>query len=244
MPLITFPWLFEKELGRIATGIDISDDLENLGLANLVLAPPSKRKQGGNLLDFDDYITQEDGLIVHRGEELDLFRQGDDSDYYGEDDYGEEDDDEEARYTSDDHLFMNGRSGEVATEFDMTRPTPEHVRGGTGVEDVVPRTVLEGLVDPQHAATIDHESRANDCHGQLVQNSLALLIDDSVQKPNPQNVHGGFGFTGNNAEDSYFPELAPLVASDSVVDDMDSGVEEVVDFEVKDSALQKLARNF
>jgi hypothetical protein len=36
MPLISFPWLFEKELGRIVTGIGTGCDLDELGLRSLM----------------------------------------------------------------------------------------------------------------------------------------------------------------------------------------------------------------
>jgi len=41
--------------------------------------------QGGGLVDVDDYIQQEDGIIVHRGEELDLFGHDGDSDDLSDD---------------------------------------------------------------------------------------------------------------------------------------------------------------
>jgi RNA-dependent RNA polymerase len=46
MPLISFPWLFEKELGRIATGIDIDYDLDELGLRSLIINESAERQAG------------------------------------------------------------------------------------------------------------------------------------------------------------------------------------------------------
>ena len=144
MPLISFPWLFEKELGRIATGIDASEDLEDLGLATLTFGELglARKSRGGGLVDMDDFIKQEDGVIVHRGEELDLFRQDIGSDSLSDD--GNLD-------VRESHDFVRGDSGELvlATEFQFQSPVPEHLRSGTGVEDVVPRTILDGFDEPR-----------------------------------------------------------------------------------------------
>lgn len=251
MPLITFPWLFEKELGRIATGIEISDDLDDLGLTSLSLDAPSKRRQGGGLVDVDDYITQEDGHVVHRGEELDLFRPGDDFD-----DFANKSD------TGEDHLMMMGRSGEavLATEFDLSNPTPEHLRGGTGVEDVVPRTELEGLVNPQYTAQLAHESQGatgtsfdNWHHAQAPRDLFGsnVTVPDSVaigQKSlldaeiDAQNI-GEEQVVDLNIKTSPPEELANLVGSSEPESEHEEPqVEEIVDIEVKDSPLEKLSR--
>ena len=92
MPLLSFPWLFEKELARIATGTEATDDIEGLGLQTLDLKGDANtsRKAAGvrggvtNAIDLDDYVQQEDGRIIHRGEELDLFRADANSDSAGE----------------------------------------------------------------------------------------------------------------------------------------------------------------
>ena len=156
MPLISFPWLFEKELGRIATGIDVAADLEDLGLTNLAFQNnqgPSRKRHGGGQVDKDDFIQQDDGVIVHRGEELDLFRQDPDSDdMIGDSDY------EEARSGHSDTM---GKSDEavLATEFQsLNTPVPEHLLGGTGVEDVVTPTQLDGLIGRQGCKNHTHES--------------------------------------------------------------------------------------
>lgn len=76
MPIISFPWLFEKELGRIATGIDTTYDLDDFGLISFLSknnTSHARERQARGEVDIEDYIQQEDGVIVHRGEELVLF---------------------------------------------------------------------------------------------------------------------------------------------------------------------------
>jgi RNA-dependent RNA polymerase len=159
MPLISFPWLFEKELGRIATG-EVAEGDEG-GVAGLGLLPrrpkgdgPSRKRGGAGEEDIDDFIQQEDGVIVHRGEELDLFRPDVESnDLSGESDY------DEARSVGVDGSYVVGESGGLVlnTVF-QAKPTPGHLLSGTGVEDVVPRTELDGFVHPREAAQHAHES--------------------------------------------------------------------------------------
>ncbi|PQE27777.1 hypothetical protein CJF31_00010029 [Rutstroemia sp. NJR-2017a BVV2] len=78
MPLISFPWLFEKELSRIATGIEAMDEFEERGFETADINKPhaqgSKRHIGMSSLPEDDVIKQENGVIIHRGEVLDLFQ--------------------------------------------------------------------------------------------------------------------------------------------------------------------------
>lgn len=139
MPLITFPWLFEKELGRIATGIEAVDDLEDLGLQPLVFNGDHSRRRNAGVTDNDDFIRQENGVVVHRGEELDLFRpEVDIEDLSGESDF-EEDLQAGAKY-------RRGESGEVVLASAFPESISELV-SGAGVEDVVPRTQLDGFID-------------------------------------------------------------------------------------------------
>lgn len=157
MPLISFPWLFEKELGRIATGMEAEDDLAGLGLLPLMLkSGQGRQRQGGGEEHLDDYIQQEDGVIVHRGEELDLFLPDIESD-----DLSGESDFEEARSAAEDGSYVVGESGEIVlnTLF-QTKPTPTHILS-TGVEDVVPRTILDGFIDPHEAAMLAHDDNSH-----------------------------------------------------------------------------------
>ncbi|TVY28830.1 RNA-dependent RNA polymerase [Lachnellula hyalina] len=143
MPLITFPWLFEKELGRIATGIEAADDLEDLGLQHLVFNGDHSRKRNAGVTNNEDFIRQENGVIVHRGEELDLFRpETDFEDLSGESDF------EETGDLQDGARYRMGESGEIV----LASAFPGSIAGsvsGAGVEDVVPRTQLDGFIDPK-----------------------------------------------------------------------------------------------
>ena len=151
MPLISFPWLFEKELARIATGIEVAEDLDIHGLKPLVLRgdPNRQRQRVGGDGDFDDFIQQDDGVIVHRGEVLDLFHPDVESeDLSGESDF------EEARLL---HSLAQAQSGEVALGSPYKpEPVLDHPLSGTGVEDVVPQLKLDGLTDPRATARLAH----------------------------------------------------------------------------------------
>lgn len=179
MPLISFPWLFEKELARIATGIEVGDDLDAQGLRPLVLKGDRNqhRKRGaGGDIDFDDFIQQEDGVIVHRGEILDLFRPDVDS----EDLSGESDFDEARRV----HSMALDRSGEAVT---VTSFDPElaldHFLSGTGLEDVVPQIKLDGLRDPREIARFAHASSggSGDEHLQVTTSQASSINDDTAR---------------------------------------------------------------
>lgn len=153
MPLISFPWLFEKELGRIATGIDTSEELDAL-FPPLTFAGETgqrKRATGGKIMDVEDFIHLQDGKTIHRGEELDLFHVDADAS-----DDEREDDAEEVRSVRDfrDHdSTMIGESGEVIVNTaSKLISAPEHLWSGTGVEDVVPTPILDGLVNPRGSA--------------------------------------------------------------------------------------------
>jgi RNA-dependent RNA polymerase len=229
MPLMSFPWLFEKELGRIATGIDVSDDLEDLGLAPLTLgeAGHTRKRQGGGLVDVDDYIQQEDGIIVHRGEELDLFRHDGDSDDLSDD--GNLD-------IRDSHDFTMGGSGELvlATEFHIDSPIPEHLRSGTGVEDVVPRTILDGFDDPREVQSYDSTGSRPSYFKSWRRSS----------SPNTNNVEGSSPATSNHASVAT-PTSSPVVdiaANTADPEPPEEVEEEIVELKIKESPLEKLSK--
>jgi RNA-dependent RNA polymerase len=243
MPLITFPWLFEKELGRIATGIDASEDLEDLGLAGLTLGElgHSRKRQGGGLIDPDDYIQQEDGVIIHRGEELDLFRQDIDSDNRSDDD------DLEVRET---HDFTIGDAGEVvlATEFQLLdSPIPEHLRSGTGVEDVVPRTILDGLlVDPRETRAHEPASLGKSYFNNWRQGASFSTINGPFTQHSTLNRAVG---RSSPPTPIYSPVAMPNssptaeptanTAESELPEDME---EEIVELDIRESSLEKLAK--
>jgi RNA-dependent RNA polymerase len=223
MPLISFPWLFERELARIATGIEAEDGLEGLGMQPLQLKsdihPSRKRAAGGATVDMDDYIQQEDGKIIHRGEELDLFRGDIDSeDISGGSDF----EDARARH---EHSLVMGASGELVldTEFQPV-PLPDHLLSGTGVEDVVPRTVMDGFFDPQQNALEAHESQTRQAPPASPA-SVQLLVD--VEEHRLSDSFADMVLLNRDFSDTLAGEVIE---------------EEVVDLDVGESSLEKLAR--
>lgn len=88
MPLITFPWLFPDELGRIATGAEKEDILVDLGTETMTTQTRYRESRGQvSLAGADDYslasmdcTRTSDGRLVHRGEILHLFRHAKDED--------------------------------------------------------------------------------------------------------------------------------------------------------------------
>lgn len=151
MPLISFPWLFEKELGRVATGMDATTTMEELGLLPLDYRTDgnARKRQGGAFADLEDFVQQEDGVIVHRGQELDLFRP--DIEDLSDGDYFEE---SEAKEDGPD---MFAEAGRIVQEFSDTESI---AFGGTGVEDVVKPAELQGLINPQETVRRLHEQSA------------------------------------------------------------------------------------
>ncbi|OBT57998.1 hypothetical protein VE04_02007 [Pseudogymnoascus sp. 24MN13] len=75
MPLMSFPWIFQSVLGRIATGSEPTT-LEDVGLSFITRNEAKAKKPRLAMSDEDDhedYIETADG-VTHRGELLDLFR--------------------------------------------------------------------------------------------------------------------------------------------------------------------------
>lgn len=139
MPLISFPWLFEKELGRIATGMDIATTMEEQ-FVERTYDGTTKKRYVSHIADFDDFVQQEDGVIVHRGEELDLFRP-DLIDISDEDNAHEE--------GSGDHGLLGLDDLQIR---DSDSDGENDKNGKTGVEDVVKPAVLQGLIGSEEAA--------------------------------------------------------------------------------------------
>ncbi|KAK4660539.1 hypothetical protein QC762_119900 [Podospora pseudocomata] len=89
MPLVTFPWLFPDELGRIASGRE--NDLIDLGMGNKLKMPRTQEvvNREGLVVEDDehqsdlrdiDFLKMADGRIVHRGEIVHFFQHDDDGD--------------------------------------------------------------------------------------------------------------------------------------------------------------------
>ncbi len=85
MPLISFPWLFDDILGKLARGTDRQPSLEDFGIK--VQQKPAKAHAAAPNDDAEndptklDYMRTEDGLIIHRGEVLNLFGHESDDEY-------------------------------------------------------------------------------------------------------------------------------------------------------------------
>lgn len=231
MPLISFPWLFEKDLARIATGIETSDELDVPGLQPLVLKDntrPRKREASGQA-DFNDFIQQEDGSIIHRGEVLELFRPDVDS----EDASGGSDLDE---MRSEPSMAM-GNSGEVVlTSSFQPQAVPDHLLSGTGVEDVVPRVKLDGLVDPRENARLAHESSMT-TNPPLLQNPSrrASPIEDKFPASATAEAAGNSIAIPDTFQNTDHSENNGSEQEEDIE-------EEVVDLDVQETALEKLAR--
>lgn len=91
MPLISFPWIFPTELGRIALGAEKLPSFSELWASSATTTKPNPRGANWSDTDLDfeemDYTKTSDGQFIHRGEILQLFRH--------------DDDDEDAFYYSD-----------------------------------------------------------------------------------------------------------------------------------------------
>lgn len=94
MPLISFPWLFPTELGRIATGFEKHASLIDLGIDTAPERPKPREIHRQAVLETEgdlaamDYTRTSDGQIIHRGEILQLFRhddEGENGGFYSDD---------------------------------------------------------------------------------------------------------------------------------------------------------------
>jgi RNA-dependent RNA polymerase len=151
MPLISFPWLFEKELGRIATGMDGEEELEDLGLTHLTFNEPTRghKHRGGAQATEEDLVLHVGGDIIHRGEDLVVFPP--DSGYEnegGSDDY-------EGDKGWDEYDVVRNKFSKAVLDTDVRRRNDR-----SGVEDVVSRMELDGLLGPLEKAEISSPSTA------------------------------------------------------------------------------------
>ncbi|KAH8667413.1 RNA dependent RNA polymerase-domain-containing protein [Tricladium varicosporioides] len=258
MPLISFPWLFEKELGCIATGWTTFEELDDMGMQSLAfrndLSHTRKRHGGAGDL-IDDFVLQKDGVIVHRGEELDLFRPK-----IHEEEYEGETDESNIRSKTS-YSYMKSQSNEIALATDSETPDPD-VAGkslvGTGVEEVVPQVQLDGFIKPLVSMDSLNGSNGNpyrtpDFFQQLTPDSLpsknsvvtaSALLDlaDLVDMSSPPasfpadfDVHQPLN-PGHSARQTY--NNSDLYDAG----DEEDIIEEIVDIEIEESPMEKLAR--
>ncbi|KAK4145305.1 RNA dependent RNA polymerase-domain-containing protein [Dichotomopilus funicola] len=94
MPLLSFPWLFPDDLGKIALNTEKLPDLKDLGVS---LPSAGSKVSGADIAKAErefgiegmEYTKTSDGRFIHRGEVLHLFRHqddGDDQEFFFEDD--------------------------------------------------------------------------------------------------------------------------------------------------------------
>ena len=134
---------------------------------------------------------------------------------------------DDARVAEDRRSLLKGNSGEFVlnTSFQPYH-VPDQLLGGTGVGNVVPRTVLEGFVGPRDSAELAHNSCSSSPFG--------VGRKDSAGRKNSSAMKGG-------TSDS-FPAASAHVEEEMV--DLEENVieiEEVIDFSADQSALEKLA---
>ena len=244
MPLISFPWLFEKELGRIATGSDDNEQLEDM-LPLLVLNNNSRKRGPGAAPDLDDFIQMEDGRAIHRGEELDLFNLN-----AVDDDRSDCGDSNSSKACSvrdyrEGHDLVMGENDEavVKTEF-QPKPVPQDLLSGTGVEDIIPRTELDGLMNRvlepmRYTPTAMSGEQGGGMGPSFVQRPSRTGQDGLISQVLDPRKHKPLSMKESEhrlSSSSYEPMDTPNVSSE------DEAVEEQVIIEIKESALEKLER--
>lgn len=173
MPLISFPWLFEKELGRIATGVNTYDLGDNLGLEKLVLRENGQRRRhgtGARLNYDDDIVLNESGDVIHRGEMLDLFQDKEIISY------------DETSSTKENNIkelkFNLSENNESATSSNLG----DHIALNTGVEDVVPLNSLDGLVATKGIGKLSHKKNKWSEDTSRTKEENSTIIDSNSTK--------------------------------------------------------------
>jgi RNA-dependent RNA polymerase len=106
VPLISFPWLFPTELGRIAHGRNAEPISGHYAPASATKQAIKPRKVNQRLdmaeIEAMDYVRTAEGVVTHRGEPLFLFGSGLEEDIDYEDDGG--------------GIFLGSEAPEVANE--------------------------------------------------------------------------------------------------------------------------------
>ncbi len=265
MPLMSFPWLFHDILGRIATGIEQREDLENMGFSfvSTTKDKSSKFKPGRDESNLDDVVETAEG-ITHRGELLDLFRPDDvDSDgdevehpYQGRDR-------QVPNYTSDE---ADDEAGTLRVDASHFRHLPQHV----DTPDLVPDEGLPSNTSPlQEMLNFDRISSAFSSlvNGRSFSPSLAELapleLAGAVALPKPQLKYVAMDRRNrelSNSEtlsisdgasfgdlDEVFIGSREQVEEEAEDEEHESAAEQVEELEVlldgdKESPLERLAR--
>jgi RNA-dependent RNA polymerase len=229
MPLISFPWLFENILTRIVTGKD-EEEIE-VDLPELVLkAEKPRNRQPVN----EDAITQENGLIVHRGEILDLFRPK-----ATEDDSSDIDNDE----ASDrEHNTDTDEKDALDYGCGVDSPLPRSNYSESGSDSFVAQPHVDGLTNkpthqvppPQLAKTASPPS--TDTEVPLSLGSLSQSLID-LEEGEPGYV------SPVKASSTPVRRSSPsgsLLDSDN--DEEVAGEEEITSLDIEETPMEKLAR--
>jgi hypothetical protein len=262
MPLISFPWLFHDVLGRVATGIEQREDLENLGFSFVSSTKEKsyKIKSGRDESDPDDVVETAEG-ITHRGELLDLFKH---------DDVDSEGDEAEHPYYGHKRQTPNHTSGESDYEDDTIRVDKSgsrHLMWNFDTPDLVSYEGSPAITSP--LTEMMNANRISAAFSSLVSGrpfspSMAELafLDESNDLALPESRPDDLGMVVidrelSNSEvlsasdDSSLVDLGETVVStreqEAEDEDHDWVAEQVEEFEVlldgdDESPLEKLAR--
>lgn len=248
MPLISFPWLFEKELGRIATGIDGAEELEDLGLAHVNLNDLSRghKRRGGAQVPEEDLIIRVGEDIIHRGENLTVFPED------NPEDNGDSDVDHERAW--DDHDVIRNASGKAVLDTGVRRNN-----NVSEVDDIVPRMELDGLLGPLESGNTLHSSALPNNGWQRVPSPAdggsgsSVGSDDQdtpqhspVDKENVSLALSGPARATENVDKLDLTKIPKLESAQTMLDHFDGATdsdieEEEVIIDIKESALERLA---
>lgn len=208
MPLISFPWLFHNILGRIATGIEQREDLENMGFSFMSTTKEKSRKvtSGRDESDPDDVVQTAEG-ITHRGEVLDLFRP---------DNVDSEGDEIEQPYQGNNQETPNHTSGESNDEGSpaTTSPLPE-ILNVDRLSEAFSSPVNGNLFSPSMT-------------------ELAQLEESSVLLPSELQPKGIEDSHPSSSKTLFLSDGSSLADLDEVVTSRVERVDEIVDGEEKE----------
>ncbi|TGO45555.1 hypothetical protein BOTNAR_0657g00020 [Botryotinia narcissicola] len=177
MPLFSFPWLFEKELGRIASGIEAIDDFEKTGFSTFSIEKPqvtALNRQPQRSKQDEDFVKQENGLIVHRGEILDVFPENSDNDFPWDSDA-----------VSDTSLSDFVASGQPMSRDGVESTTVEASSKGTNQTPTLQDNVLPQNLQSQNQASKNTEHEELDITTEFIDQEI-LTPSSSVQSSSPE----------------------------------------------------------
>lgn len=202
MPLISFPWLFEKELGRIATGIEATDDFEKIGFNTFSInkpQPTASRRPTELPKQEEDFVKQEDGIVIHRGEVLDLFQ----------------DDDEDNDYQWDGDQSDVESTTSTPVLATPSHPKPENETDYTNVQDSKDASKLKDTVFSSTSGNLQDQTTAISETKEL--DSVIATEFDYVETPTPSS----------SAQSFSPPVLVTKADTESLSDDEE--IEEIVE---------------